>query len=79
MHVASASRHDTRDPGTFDQRRALNVGVAEANMMGIGEAFAILGRQAWISTFCPGWTCPLSWMPCSAMAPAWGRAAAGSS
>ncbi|MEO8484057.1 MAG: transketolase C-terminal domain-containing protein [Acidobacteriota bacterium] len=36
-----------------DQRRALNVGVAEANMMGIGEAFAILGHQTWISTFCP--------------------------
>jgi transketolase C-terminal domain/subunit len=36
-----------------DQRRALNVGVAEANMMGIGEAFAALGHQAWISTFCP--------------------------
>ena len=36
-----------------DQRRALNVGVAEANMMGIGEAFAALGRQTWISTFCP--------------------------
>jgi transketolase len=36
-----------------DQRRALNVGVAEANMMGIGEAFAALGYQAWISTFCP--------------------------
>lgn len=36
-----------------DQRRALNVGVAEANMMGIGEAFAILGGQTWISTFCP--------------------------
>jgi transketolase C-terminal domain/subunit len=36
-----------------DQRRALNVGVAEANMMGIGEAFAILGCQTWISTFCP--------------------------
>jgi transketolase len=36
-----------------DQTRALNVGVAEANMMGIGEAFAILGRQTWISTFCP--------------------------
>ena len=28
-----------------DQRRALNVGVAEANMMGIGEAFAALGLQ----------------------------------
>jgi transketolase len=38
---------------TVDQRRALNVGVAEANMMGIGEAFAILGCQTWISTFCP--------------------------
>jgi transketolase len=39
--------------GAVDQRRALNVGVAEANMMGIGEAFAILGYQTWISTFCP--------------------------
>ena len=28
-----------------DQRRALNVGVAEANMMRIGEAFAALGLQ----------------------------------
>jgi transketolase len=36
-----------------DQRRALNVGVAEANMMLIGEAFAALGCQTWISTFCP--------------------------
>jgi transketolase len=36
-----------------DQRRALNVGVAEANMMGIGEAFAALGYQTWVSTFCP--------------------------
>ena len=36
-----------------DQRRALNVGVAEANMMGIGEAFAVLGCNTWISTFCP--------------------------
>ena len=36
-----------------DQTRALNVGVAEANMMGIGEAFAALGHQTWISTFCP--------------------------
>jgi transketolase len=36
-----------------DQRRALNVGVAEANMMCIGEAFAALGYNAWISTFCP--------------------------
>jgi transketolase len=38
---------------TVDQRRALNVGVAEANMMGIGEAFAALGYNTWISTFCP--------------------------
>jgi transketolase C-terminal domain/subunit len=36
-----------------DQSRALNVGVAEANMMLIGEAFAALGYQTWISTFCP--------------------------
>jgi transketolase len=38
-----------------DQRRALNTGVAEANMMLIGEAFAALGGNAWISTFCPFW------------------------
>jgi len=31
----------------------LNVGVAEANMMLIGEAFAALGRNVWVSTFCP--------------------------
>jgi transketolase len=36
-----------------DQQRALNVGVAEANMMCIGEAFAALGYNTWISTFCP--------------------------
>lgn len=36
-----------------DQNRALNVGVAEANMMNIGEAFAALGYNTWISTFCP--------------------------
>jgi len=36
-----------------DQRRALNVGVAEANMMNIGEAFSALGHNTWISTFCP--------------------------
>ena len=36
-----------------DQNRALNVGVAEANMMCIGEAFAALGNNAWVSTFCP--------------------------
>ncbi len=36
-----------------DQSRALNVGVAEANMMNIGEAFAAMGYNAWVSTFCP--------------------------
>jgi len=36
-----------------DQNRALNVGVAEANMMNIGEAYAALGYNAWVSTFCP--------------------------
>jgi transketolase len=36
-----------------DQLRALNVGVAEANMMLIGEAFAALGDNVWVSTFCP--------------------------
>jgi transketolase len=36
-----------------DQNRALNVGVAEANMMNIGEAYAALGCNAWVSTFCP--------------------------
>jgi transketolase len=36
-----------------DQKRALNVGVAEANMMLIGEAFAALGANTWVSTFCP--------------------------
>jgi transketolase C-terminal domain/subunit len=39
--------------GFVDKYRALNVGVAEANMMLIGEAFAVLGSNAWISTFCP--------------------------
>ena len=39
--------------GFVDKYRALNVGVAEANMMLIGEAFSILGANAWISTFCP--------------------------
>jgi transketolase len=38
---------------SVDQKRALNVGVAEANMMCIGEAFAALGYNTWISTFCP--------------------------
>ena len=36
-----------------DQKRALNVGVAEANMMSMGEAFAALGCNTWVSTFCP--------------------------
>ncbi len=39
--------------GAVDQQRALNAGVAEANMMGMGEAFAVLGFNAWVSTFCP--------------------------
>lgn len=38
---------------SVDQQRALNVGVAEANMMLIGEAFAALGSNTWVSTFCP--------------------------
>ena len=36
-----------------DQYRALNVGVAEANMMNLGEAYALLGYNTWVSTFCP--------------------------
>ncbi|MEJ7739236.1 MAG: transketolase C-terminal domain-containing protein [Chitinophagaceae bacterium] len=39
--------------GFVDKYRALNVGVAEANMMLIGEAFGILGANTWVSTFCP--------------------------
>ncbi len=39
--------------GYVDKSRALNVGVAEANMMLIGEAFGVLGANVWISTFCP--------------------------
>ena len=39
--------------GAVDQTRALNAGVAEANMMGMGEAFAALGFNTWVSTFCP--------------------------
>jgi len=39
--------------GAVDQNRALNTGVAEANMMNIGEAFAALGHNVWVSTFCP--------------------------
>jgi transketolase len=36
-----------------DQTRALNAGVAEANMMLMAEAFAALGSNVWCSTFCP--------------------------
>ena len=36
-----------------DQNGRSNVGVAEANMMAIGEAFAALGFNTWVSTFCP--------------------------
>ena len=39
--------------GWVDAGRALNVGIAEANMTAIGEAFAALGYNAWVSTFCP--------------------------
>jgi transketolase len=36
-----------------DRDRALNVGIAEANMMNIGEAYAVIGYNTWVSTFCP--------------------------
>lgn len=39
--------------GFVDKYRALNAGVAEANMMLLGEAFAVLGGNTWVSTFCP--------------------------
>ena len=39
--------------GSVDKSRALNVGVAEANMLLIGEAFAAMGLNVWVSTFCP--------------------------
>lgn len=39
--------------GVIDQTRALNVGIAETNMMNMGEAFAALGYNVWVSTFCP--------------------------
>lgn len=39
--------------GAVDQRRALNVGVAEANMLCVGEGYAIQGFNTWVSTFCP--------------------------
>ena len=37
----------------IDKNRGLNVGIAESNMMNIGEAFAAMGKNAWVSTFCP--------------------------
>ncbi len=39
--------------GAADQGKAFNVGVAESNMSCIGEAFAVLGYNTWVSTFCP--------------------------
>jgi transketolase len=36
-----------------DMEKAFNVGVAESNMACIGEAFAVLGYNTWVSTFCP--------------------------
>ncbi len=36
-----------------DSTKAFNVGVAESNMLNIGEALAILGYNTWVSTFCP--------------------------
>ncbi len=39
--------------GAVDQARGRNVGIAESNMMCIGEAYAALGYNAWVSTFCP--------------------------
>jgi transketolase len=39
--------------GYVDTSRALNVGIAEPNMMNIGEAYAAMGFNSWISTFCP--------------------------
>jgi transketolase len=36
-----------------DRARAHNVGVAESNMMLIGEAYAAQGFNTWVSTFCP--------------------------
>lgn len=36
-----------------DKNRALNVGIAETNMMCMGESFAASGCNVWMSTFCP--------------------------
>lgn len=37
----------------IDKTRALNVGIAESNMMCMGEAYAASGYNSWVSTFCP--------------------------
>ena len=39
--------------GYVDCFRAFNVGIAEANMMNIAEAYAATGHNVWVSTFCP--------------------------
>ena len=39
--------------GWVDTAKGLNVGVAESNMTCVGEAFAVLGYNTWVSTFCP--------------------------
>ncbi len=36
-----------------DQHRGINIGIAESNMMCVGEAYAALGCNVWVSTFCP--------------------------
>ena len=43
------------EPGVafVDVNRAINVGIAEANMMCVGESFAAQGYNAWVSTFSP--------------------------
>ena len=33
--------------------KALNVGIAETNMLNMAEGFAINGKNVWVSTFCP--------------------------
>ena len=39
--------------GYVDMDRALNVGIAESNMMGISEAHAAMGFNTWAGTFAP--------------------------
>jgi transketolase len=43
------------EPGVsyVDVERALNVGIAESNMLSLSEAFAAMGHNTWASTFCP--------------------------